>query len=111
MPFIPNSDKDRELMLEKIGVKHFDELVASIPLSVRFKGDLNLYPQLSEYEVEKLMKKYAKKNISTDTHICFMGGGAYDRFIPSIVPATIDRRRPDQVKRCRHFQREKDHLP
>lgn len=78
-------------MLEKIGVKHFDELVASIPLSVRFKGDLNLYPQLSEYEVEKLMKKYAKKNISTDTHICFMGGGAYDRFIPSIVPATIDR--------------------
>lgn len=91
MPFIPNSDKDRELMLEKIGVKHFDELVASIPLSVRFKGDLNLYPQLSEYEVEKLMKKYAKKNISTDTHICFMGGGAYDRFIPSIVPATIDR--------------------
>ena len=91
MPFIPNSDKDRELMLEKIGVKHFDELVASIPSSVRFKGDLNLYPQLSEYEVEKLMKKYAKKNISTDTHICFMGGGAYDRFIPSIVPATIDR--------------------
>ncbi len=91
MPFIPNSDKDRELMLEKIGVKHFDELVASIPLSVRFKCDLNLYPQLSEYEVEKLMKKYAKKNISTDTHICFMGGGAYDRFIPSIVPATIDR--------------------
>lgn len=91
MPFIPNSEKDRELMLEKIGVKHFDELVASIPSSVRFKGDLNLYPQLSEYEVEKLMKKYAKKNISTDTHICFMGGGAYDRFIPSIVPATIDR--------------------
>ena len=91
MPFIPNSDQDRELMLQKIGVSKFDDLVKAIPDSVRFKGELNLYPQLSEYEVEKLLKKYANKNISTDTHICFMGGGAYDRFIPSIVPSTIDR--------------------
>lgn len=91
MPFIPSSDQDRKLMLDKIGVSHFDELVQCIPDSVRFKGELDLYPQLSEYEVEKLLKKYANKNVSTETHVCFMGGGAYDRFIPAIVPATIDR--------------------
>jgi glycine dehydrogenase subunit 1 len=91
MPFIPSSDQDREQMLNTIGVKNFDELVKSIPESVKFKGELNLLSQLSEYEVEKLLKKYASKNISTDTHLCFMGGGAYDRFIPHIVPSTIDR--------------------
>lgn len=91
MPFVPSSDQDRKLMLERIGVSNFDELVKCIPDSVRFKGELDLYPQLSEYEVEKLLKKYANKNISTETHVCFMGGGAYDRFIPAIVPATIDR--------------------
>lgn len=91
MPFVPSSDQDRKLMLERIGVSNFDELVKCIPDSVRFKGELDLYPQLSEYEVEKLLKKYANKNVSTETHVCFMGGGAYDRFIPAIVPATIDR--------------------
>ncbi len=91
MPFIPNSDEDRKQMLETIGVNNFDELVGCIPKSVKFNGELDLLPQLSEYEVEKLLKKYASKNISTDSHICFMGGGAYDRFIPAIVPATMDR--------------------
>lgn len=91
MPFVPSSDLDRKLMLETIGVNNFDELIQCIPASVKFKGDLKLAPQLSEYEVEKLLKKYANKNISTETHTCFMGGGAYDRFIPAIVPNTIDR--------------------
>lgn len=91
MPFVPSSDQDRKEMLDRIGVSNFQELIKCIPASVKFNGELNLKPQLSEYEVEKLLKKYANKNISTDSHICFMGGGAYDRFIPAIVPATIDR--------------------
>ena len=91
MPFIPNSDEDRRQMLDTIGVKDFDELVASIPSEVRFKGDLDLRDQLSEYEVVKLMSRLAAKNINVDSHVCFAGGGAYDRFIPHIVPSTIDR--------------------
>ena len=54
MPFIPSSDQDREQMLETIGVNNFDELIKCIPASVKFNGELNLKPQLSEYEVEKL---------------------------------------------------------
>ena len=91
MPFIPNTDADRQKMLERIGVKNFDELIEAIPKEVRLKTDLNLPPALSEFEVIKLIKNYANKNISTETHICFLGGGAYDHFTPSVVGSVIER--------------------
>jgi glycine dehydrogenase subunit 1 len=91
MPFIPNTDADRQKMLNVIGVKNFDELIAAIPNEVRMKKDLNLPPALSEFEVIKLMKKYANKNISIDTHTCFLGGGAYDHFSPAVVGSVIER--------------------
>ncbi|MPM47501.1 putative glycine dehydrogenase (decarboxylating) subunit 1 [bioreactor metagenome] len=91
MPFIPNTDTDRNKMLERIGVKTFDELIEAIPQVVKLTSDLNLPPALSEYEVVKLMKKYANSNISIETHACFIGGGAYDHFTPSIVGSIIER--------------------
>ncbi len=91
MPFIPNSDADRKEMLQTIGVSKFEDLIDNIPKSIRYSGDLNVGKQLSEYEVTKLLSGYAKMNTSTDSHVCFMGGGAYDRFIPSIVGDTINR--------------------
>ena len=91
MSFIPNTDADRQKMLERIGVKNFEELIEAIPQEIRLKTDLNLPPPLSEFEVINLIKKYANKNISIETHSCFIGGGAYDHFTPSIVGSIIER--------------------
>lgn len=91
MPFIPNTDADRRKMLDKIGVRDFDELIAAIPQEVRLKEDLPLPEALSEYEVLKMMKDYANQNISTETHSCFIGGGAYDHFIPAVVNSITER--------------------
>jgi len=91
MPFVPNAEADNKFMLEKIGVNSFNDLIVAIPEHLRLNRDLDLPRQLSEYEVSKLMKQYANKNISTDSHTCFMGAGAYDRFIPAIVLDTINR--------------------
>jgi glycine dehydrogenase subunit 1 len=91
MPFIPNTDADRQQMLSRIGVKSFDELIEAIPQTVRLKSELNLPPALSELEVIKLIKNYANKNISIETHTCFLGGGAYDHFTPSVVGSVIER--------------------
>lgn len=91
MPFIPNTDKERQEMLERIGVKNFDELIAAIPEELRLNKELNLPTAMSEYEVVKLMSEYANQNVTTSSHICFMGGGSYDHFIPSIVGAVIER--------------------
>jgi glycine dehydrogenase subunit 1 len=91
MSFIPNTDEDRKQMLSTIGVKSFDELIEAIPQEIRLKTDLNLPPELSEFEAVKLFKNYANKNVSTETHSCFLGGGAYDHFTPSVVNSIIER--------------------
>lgn len=91
MPFVPASDKDREIMLSKIGVNDFEELIANIPEEVRYKGGMDFPKQLSEYEVTRLLHAYSIKNNSAFSHVCFMGGGAYERYIPSIVGDTINR--------------------
>lgn len=91
MSFIPHTDADKQEMLKKIGVSSVEELFKIIPEEVRLKRDLNLPEKLSEYEVVKLIDSFAKANKSAADHVCFMGGGAYDHFIPSIVGSIMDR--------------------
>ena len=89
MSFVPNTEDDRKVMLEKIGVGSFEELIDNIPVNVRLKRELDLPSQLSEYEAYKLLEKYANMNKSAASHICYMGAGAYDHFIPSIVGSVL----------------------
>ena len=37
MAFVPNTDAERQEMLNTIGVKSFDELIEAIPQEVRLK--------------------------------------------------------------------------
>ncbi len=91
MAFIPNTESEQQKMLEKIGVSSFEELITAIPEEIRLKQPLNLMNRLSEMEVTKLLANYAAKNSSVTTHTCFLGGGAYDHFIPSIVDMVLSR--------------------
>ncbi len=89
MTFVPNTDEERQEMLNKIGVTSFEDLIANIPEEFRLKELLNLPPKLSEYEAYKLLSNLASKNLSADNCLCFLGGGAYDHFIPSIVVSVL----------------------
>ncbi len=91
MPFIPSTEENRKQMLEAIGVSDFEELLEAIPDKLRFKGDFDLPESLSELEVTKLLHELAGKNKHTGTHSCFLGGGAYDHFIPAAVDYVISR--------------------
>ncbi len=91
MSFVPNTDSERNEMLKQIGVDSFEDLINNIPEEVRLKEDLNLPPQLSEYEAVKLLETIANKNVTAASHICFLGGGAYDHFIPTIVSSVLER--------------------
>ena len=85
MPFIPTTDDNRKEMLKTIGVSDFEELLSAIPKEARFKGKLDLPDPLSELEVAKLLQEIAAQNEHAGTHACFLGGGAYDHFIPAAV--------------------------
>ncbi len=91
MPFIPNTDADRKKMLERIGVKNYEELISNIPEELKTKDGLTLPDPLSELEMSNLLQEKARCNRSTNDMISFLGGGAYDHFIPAAVEHVISR--------------------
>ena len=91
MVFIPTTEANRKEMLKAIGVSDFKDLLEDIPPETQFKGDLSLPQPLSELEVAGVIKDVADRNNHTGSHVCFLGGGAYDHFIPAAVGHVIGR--------------------
>lgn len=89
--YIPNTDRDRQLMCESIGISSVEDLFSDIPENVRFRGRLNIPEGLSELEVADLMARLSSKNTDTSKLVCFAGAGAYDHFIPSVVGHVLAR--------------------
>jgi glycine dehydrogenase subunit 1 len=85
MPFLPMTEKNRREMLQTIGVTEFEELLEPIPAEFRLKGPLRLPDPLSEFEVSKRLGELASQNEHAGRFACFLGGGAYDHFIPAAV--------------------------
>lgn len=83
--YIPNTEADKRLMLENIGAKSIEDLFKDIPKELRLDRKLNLGEGLSEIELSKHMKNLAGKNTTVDDLVSFLGAGAYDHYIPSIV--------------------------
>lgn len=90
MTYYPATDDERKEMLDAIGAKSFDELIANIPDQIRFKGDLNLPPKLSECEALRELYRIAETNLHAGT-INLMGAGSYDHFVPSAIGAITSR--------------------
>ncbi|AGC67984.1 glycine dehydrogenase [decarboxylating] subunit 1 [Thermoclostridium stercorarium subsp. stercorarium DSM 8532] len=91
MSYIPTTDEQQQKMLEEIGVKSIDELFSDIPESVKLKNRLNIPEAMSELELEAHMRKLAGMNINVDEYTCFLGAGAYDHYIPSVVTNLLSR--------------------
>lgn len=91
MPYIPNTDYERQEMLRTIGVQSFRELLKNIPQELQLQRDLNLPDPLSEFEVSKLLQKYASMNLDLTRAISFLGGGAYDHYVPAAIDHLISR--------------------
>jgi glycine dehydrogenase subunit 1 len=83
--YFPLTDHDRSEMLKVIGTGSVEDLFSDIPEGVRFKGELDLPPAMSEYEVLNHLSAMAAKNRHFQNSISFMGAGIYDHFIPSII--------------------------
>lgn len=90
MPFIPITDADRTAMLAAIGVKSVEELFADIPAARRYPK-LGLPAGLSELEVLREIEALAAKNLAASSSAWFLGAGAYNHFIPALVPALATR--------------------
>ena len=83
--FVPRSRLEKQEMLKAIGVERFDDLLVDMPDSVRLKGCLDIPPAMSEFEAKRFLRHLAVRNAAPDQWTSFMGGGAYDHYVPSVV--------------------------
>jgi glycine dehydrogenase subunit 1 len=83
MSYIPNSPEIRRQMLKEIGAAEFTDLIKCISPDVLLDKPLNLPKALSEHELTVLLRELAAKNVNIPAN--FVGGGAYDHFIPAAI--------------------------
>jgi len=91
MPFIANTDMDREEMLREIGVSSFEDLLSDIPASCRLERELDLPEAMGEMEVSGLLSSLAESNRHAPAYTSFLGGGAYDHYIPAALKTIVSR--------------------
>ena len=91
MPYISNTDRDRREILDRVGAKDFDELIAAIPQNLRMDKPLALDAPLSELEISNKIKSKSCQNICAGSANSFLGGGVYDHFIPAAVDTIVSR--------------------
>jgi glycine dehydrogenase subunit 1 len=91
MPYIANTPENVQEMLARIGVKNFNELIADIPQDILLKSRLDLPAPLSEMEAAREITGISKINRPAGEMISFLGGGAYDHYIPAAVDHILSR--------------------
>ncbi len=89
-PYIPNTDEDRDAMIQAIGAESVEQLLRDITGTA---GDTlpSLLPRLSEIELQRDFRNLASRNRDVVQYPSFLGGGAYHHFIPAAVRAITGR--------------------
>ncbi len=85
MDYVQITPEQHGLMLQRIGATSIDDLFTTLPQDVRLNRSLDIPAALSELEIQKTLSELAGANYTADRAACFMGAGAYDHFIPSVV--------------------------
>ena len=91
MTYIPISPNERDAMLKEVGVKSLDDLFEAVPKKHRFP-ELDLPSALTEMEAASLLGEMANTNENVHDHlVSFLGAGAYNHYIPSVVDHILRR--------------------
>jgi glycine dehydrogenase subunit 1 len=86
------TDADLAEMLSAIGVSSVQELFdRQIPADVRLGRALDLPAGLPEQEVYGHLRELARKNVSAEDEITFLGAGMYDHYVPAVVDMLLGR--------------------
>lgn len=91
MRYIGNTAQQQREMLRAIGIESVEDLLVRIPTKARLARPLNLPPAMAEMDLVRHMRTLAARNSHADDHVCFLGGGAYDHYVPSPINSLISR--------------------
>lgn len=85
MRYTQFTDTQVRHMLGAIGATSIDDLFARVPRDFRMRQPLAIPRGVSEPELLKDLLDLSRKNKNTSELISFLGGGAYDHFVPTLV--------------------------
>ena len=91
MSYLFTTPDEQQQMLQRIGVESLQTLLDQIPAGLQLDRPLTLPPALTELELEQHLRGLAARSVGASSRVCFMGGGAYDHFIPSVVDEVTGR--------------------
>ena len=91
MRYLPNTEADRRRMLEVIGAGSIEELLARVPAKARLARPLDVGQALAETDLVRHLRSLSARNADADDYVCFLGGGAYDHYVPSPINHLISR--------------------
>ena len=90
--FLPHTDETRQEMLNEIKLNSIEDLFANIPAKAKVNLDgLNIPEGLSELEAKKRLQELANKNKTAQNCISFLGGGTYNRYVPTCINTIVQR--------------------
>lgn len=88
MKYFPQTAGDIKDMLAVCGLNELDDLYASVPEGIRFRGEYDIPSAKSELEIRQFFSELANENRQL---VCFAGAGVYDHYTPSLVPQIAGR--------------------
>ena len=91
MRYIPTTEEQKKEMLKEIGVSSFEDLIKSVPQSLRLKEKLSIPEAMSESELEDKIYRIAKNNADFYSIKPLIGAGSYRHFIPEAVKFLLQR--------------------
>src|SRR6266481_7302557 len=91
MRFMPHTETDIAAMLETVGAKHLDDLIAHVPAALRASATINLDPGRAESDVVNEISALAARNRGASEYVSFLGAGYYRHYIPAAVRAITAR--------------------
>ncbi len=89
--YIPHTEEDIREMLQRIGLETVEDLFRSVPEGLKFQGLMNLPAPLPQAGLRRVFADLAEENASAREWLHFLGGGAYDHFIPAPIWHLLER--------------------
>jgi glycine dehydrogenase subunit 1 len=90
MVYTPNTEAQRDEMLEAIGLNSISDLYREVPASV-IDPPIDLPAPLSEPEILAEMRRMSELNYDSTRYATFLGAGSYNHYSPSAVYRLMSR--------------------
>jgi glycine dehydrogenase subunit 1 len=85
MRYLSTTPAQRAEMLRTIGVPELEALLERVPGKARLTRELAIPPAMAEADLVAHVSGLAGRNADGDRYVTFLGGGAYDHYVPSMI--------------------------